>query len=241
MENNLTSMASLPPRAHPVMHRRTASDSLVFITDKKHLNVKKEIRDDDFSQEDDDHLDSLIDGDVGDDSNNPSFGDKVILFKAESSTDVVDPDVQRGPNPVVPADQAREMDPKRMKRESAKKSRAKKQEYVEYIKRKIEFDQMKVDIKARQVAYNRNDYSQLVMENIELKKKMATLEFLKASKDAEYKVLVEIRDKILREEERMSANLNHPMKPTGLSRSIGLSDLGFLIVNMMMKLSSFVK
>ncbi|KAK3227364.1 hypothetical protein Dsin_007226 [Dipteronia sinensis] len=220
MENKLTSMASLPPRAHPVMHRRTASDSLIFITDKKHLNVKKEIYCDDFSQEDDDHLDSLIDGDVGDGSNNPSFGDKVILFTAESSADVVDLDEQRGPNPVVPADQAREMDAKRMQRllanrESGKKSRAKKQEYVEYIKRKIEFDQMKVDIKARQVAYNRNDYSQLVMENIELKKKMATLEFLKASKDAEYKVLVEIRDKMLREEERMPANLNHPMKFRG--------------------------
>ncbi|KAK2656114.1 hypothetical protein Ddye_009166 [Dipteronia dyeriana] len=207
MENKLTSVASLPPKAHLVMHRRAASDSLVFITDKKHLNVKKEICDDDFSQEDDDLLDSLIDGDVGEDSNNPSFGDKVILFKAESSTDVVDPVEQRDHNPIVPADQTREMDPKRMKRllanrESAKKTRAKKQEYVEYIKRKIEFDQMKVDIKARQVDYNRNDYSQLVMENIELKKKMATLEFLKASKDAEYKVLVEIRDKIIWEEER---------------------------------------
>ncbi|KAI9152743.1 hypothetical protein LWI28_000302 [Acer negundo] len=145
-------MASPAARAHPVLvHRRTASDSLVFNRSKReqYLKVKQEMFDDEFNLEDDD---DLMDEDVGDDSNNTNSDDDDVPL-----------------------------------------------EYVDYLKRRLEYLQMKKDLMTSMPAYQQNQHIKLMMKTfIELKEELAAKIARDAALDAENKMLEEKRDAMRR-------------------------------------------
>ncbi|KAL5740337.1 hypothetical protein ACOSP7_029223 [Xanthoceras sorbifolium] len=179
MENTSTSMASQQRRARPVVHRRSSSDSQMLSMDVG----------DNFSL-----LDHDLESQVGDHANNPSSLVEANLF-AESSINV-DQAPKRSTNPVPE-------DPKKMKRlianrESAHRSRMRKQEYTMKLEKSIDLEQAKLSLLNPQVAYYENHYKRLIMENDAMKKRMAALVIKKAIQDAEFEELTKQKEALSR-------------------------------------------
>ncbi|KAL4313332.1 hypothetical protein GQ457_01G018910 [Hibiscus cannabinus] len=91
------------------------------------------------------------------------------------------------------------MDPKKIKRllsnrVSAQKSRLKKAEYIEKLKKEIVANQAKVAVLAPAVSFHENLRTTLQQENDAMKQRMEFLEMEKAMKEAEYQALKDERD-----------------------------------------------
>ncbi|KAK8494386.1 hypothetical protein V6N13_090939 [Hibiscus sabdariffa] len=91
------------------------------------------------------------------------------------------------------------MDPKKMKRilanrVAAQKSRLKKEEYIEKLKKEIATNQAKVAVLASAVSFHEEQRTALQQENDAMKQRMEFLEKEKAMKEAEYQALKDERD-----------------------------------------------